>query len=81
MDGIVCGHIHSAEIREIAGITYYNDGDWVESCTALAEDAQGAMRIIDWAREVAAAEAAQAPSDEPVMDEATIAPETAERVA
>lgn len=51
LDGIVCGHIHSAEIRQIGGITYYNDGDWVESCTALAEDAQGNIRIIDWARE------------------------------
>jgi len=50
-DGIVCGHIHYAEIREIGGITYYNDGDWVESCTALAEDAKGHIAIIDWASE------------------------------
>jgi UDP-2,3-diacylglucosamine pyrophosphatase LpxH len=56
LDGIVCGHIHSAEIRDIGGITYYNDGDWVESCTALAEDAQGNIRIVDWARETAAAQ-------------------------
>jgi UDP-2,3-diacylglucosamine pyrophosphatase LpxH len=48
MDGVVCGHIHCAEIREFGGITYYNDGDWVESCTALVEDAQGQMAIIDW---------------------------------
>ena len=47
-DGIVCGHIHCAEIRQIGPITYYNDGDWVESCTALVEDADGAMRIVDW---------------------------------
>ena len=47
-DGIVCGHIHCAEIRQIGRITYYNDGDWVESCTALAEDASGLIRIIDW---------------------------------
>jgi len=53
LDGIVCGHIHSAEIRDIGGIAYYNDGDWVESCTALAEDAQGNITIIDWARECA----------------------------
>ncbi|MDP9057635.1 MAG: UDP-2,3-diacylglucosamine diphosphatase [Pseudomonadota bacterium] len=52
-DGIVCGHIHCAEIRTIGDITYYNDGDWVESCTALAEDATGVIRIIDWAREMA----------------------------
>ena len=51
LDGIVCGHIHCAEIRQIGDITYYNDGDWVESCTALAEDASGQIAIIDWARE------------------------------
>lgn len=51
MDGVVCGHIHSAEIREIGDITYYNDGDWVESCTALTEDSTGHIRIIDWAHE------------------------------
>ena len=55
LDGIVCGHIHCAEIREIGGITYYNDGDWVESCTALSEDADGTMHIIDWAAETASA--------------------------
>lgn len=48
MDGIVCGHIHSAEIRKIGNITYYNDGDWVESCTALVEDFSGAISIVDW---------------------------------
>lgn len=53
-DGVVCGHIHCAEIRQIGAITYYNDGDWVESCTALVEDSQGAMQIIDWAAEIAA---------------------------
>src|SRR6478736_3708368 len=36
-NGVVCGHIHSAEIRQIGDVTYYNDGDWVESCTALVE--------------------------------------------
>jgi UDP-2,3-diacylglucosamine pyrophosphatase LpxH len=47
--GVVCGHIHSAEIRQIGDVTYYNDGDWVESCTALVEHADGRMEIIDWA--------------------------------
>jgi len=54
VDGVVCGHIHSAEIREFGGVTYYNDGDWVESCTALVEHANGRMEIIDWAKRVAA---------------------------
>jgi UDP-2,3-diacylglucosamine pyrophosphatase LpxH len=49
LDGVVCGHIHSAEIRDIGGITYLNDGDWVESCSALAEHADGRIEIIDWA--------------------------------
>jgi UDP-2,3-diacylglucosamine pyrophosphatase LpxH len=48
-NGVVCGHIHSAEIRRIGDVTYYNDGDWVESCTALVEHADGRMEIIDWA--------------------------------
>jgi UDP-2,3-diacylglucosamine pyrophosphatase LpxH len=48
-DGVVCGHIHSAEIRQVGNVTYYNDGDWVESCTALVEHSEGRMEIINWA--------------------------------
>ena len=48
VDGVVCGHIHRAELREIDGIVYANDGDWVESLTALAEHADGRLEIIDW---------------------------------
>ena len=51
VDGVVCGHIHSAEIRQFGDITYYNDGDWVESCTALVEQADGTLAIIDWAEQ------------------------------
>jgi UDP-2,3-diacylglucosamine pyrophosphatase LpxH len=47
--GVVCGHIHHAELREIDGILYANDGDWVESLTALAEHADGRLEIIEWA--------------------------------
>jgi len=47
-DGVVCGHIHKAEIRDIGGILYCNDGDWVESLTALVEMHDGELRIIDW---------------------------------
>jgi UDP-2,3-diacylglucosamine pyrophosphatase LpxH len=49
IDGVICGHIHCAEIRQIGAITYYNDGDWVESCTALTEAKDGSMAILDWA--------------------------------
>ncbi len=48
-DGVVCGHIHHAEIREVDGIMYMNDGDWVESCTALVEHHDGHMELLDWA--------------------------------
>ena len=48
-DGVVCGHIHCAEVRQLGEVTYYNDGDWVESCTALVEHADGRMEIVDWA--------------------------------
>jgi UDP-2,3-diacylglucosamine pyrophosphatase LpxH len=51
VDGVVCGHIHHAEIREIDGVLYCNDGDWVESCTALVEDRSGRMSILRWAEE------------------------------
>ena len=52
MQGVVCGHIHHAELREIDGITYANDGDWVESLTALAEQADGRLEIVDWAEQM-----------------------------
>lgn len=44
--GVVCGHIHHAEIRDIDGILYCNDGDWVESCSALVEHADGRLKIL-----------------------------------
>lgn len=47
-DGIICGHIHHAAIRDIDGITYMNTGDFVESCTAIAEHADGRMEILHW---------------------------------
>jgi len=47
-DGVVCGHIHHAEIKRIGGILYCNDGDWVESCTALTEDSRGRLEIVRW---------------------------------
>ena len=53
VDGVVCGHIHPAEIRTIDGVMYCNDGDWVESCTALVEDFEGRLSIVHWADEVA----------------------------
>jgi UDP-2,3-diacylglucosamine pyrophosphatase LpxH len=50
-DGVICGHIHHAEIKDIDGIRYMNDGDWVESCTALVESYDGHWEIITWSKE------------------------------
>jgi UDP-2,3-diacylglucosamine pyrophosphatase LpxH len=58
VQGVVCGHIHHAELREIDGITYANDGDWVESLTALAEHADGRLEVIDWAAQMRSRRAA-----------------------
>lgn len=52
VDGVIAGHIHTAEMRDIEGIEYYNDGDWVEGCTALVEHYDGTMEILHWAEEM-----------------------------
>ena len=57
IDGVVAGHIHKAEMRTIQGVEYYNDGDWVEGCTALVEHYDGTMEILHWADEIAARDA------------------------
>jgi UDP-2,3-diacylglucosamine pyrophosphatase LpxH len=46
LQGVICGHIHRAEMREIAGILYCNTGDWVESCTALSESLDGTLELL-----------------------------------
>lgn len=48
LDGIICGHIHRAEITRIGGVLYCNDGDWVESCTTLTEDFDGRLMLLHW---------------------------------
>jgi predicted phosphodiesterase len=50
-DGVICGHIHHAEIKDIDGVVYMNDGDWVESCTALIEHWDGRWEIVTWIKE------------------------------
>ncbi|MGE5503131.1 MAG: UDP-2,3-diacylglucosamine diphosphatase [Actinomycetota bacterium] len=49
VDGVVCGHIHHPELRENDGCVYANCGDWVESCSALVEHADGRLEILHWA--------------------------------
>ena len=58
VDGVVCGHIHTAAIRDFEGLLYCNDGDWVESCTALVEDERGHLNILHWAEMTRAVEVA-----------------------
>ncbi|TZG25060.1 UDP-2,3-diacylglucosamine diphosphatase [Sphingomonas montanisoli] len=60
VDGVVCGHIHTAEIRPFGDVLYYNDGDWVEGCTALVEHFDGRMEILHWADEMEARKLAEA---------------------
>lgn len=48
VDGMICGHIHHAEIRPFDGVTYCNCGDWVESCTALVEHHDGTLELLRW---------------------------------
>ena len=50
VDGVICGHIHHAVIRNAGTLTYINCGDWIESCTAVAEHFDGRIEIIDWTR-------------------------------
>ena len=53
LDGVICGHIHVAALREEQGITYINCGDWVDSCTAVVEHADGRMELVRWAEPMA----------------------------
>jgi len=47
-DGVICGHIHTPEIKSVNGIVYMNDGDWVESCSALVENYSGGWELVYW---------------------------------
>jgi len=53
LDGVICGHIHWAAIKEVGGLTYVNCGDWVDSCTAIVEHHDGRLELIDWDGEIA----------------------------
>ncbi|MEL6818428.1 MAG: UDP-2,3-diacylglucosamine diphosphatase [Pseudomonadota bacterium] len=50
LDGVICGHIHHAAMKDCNGVRYINTGDWVESCTAIAEDEHGELHLIDWSQ-------------------------------
>lgn len=51
LEGVISGHIHRAASKTINGVEYWNCGDWVESCTAIVEDENGNMSVVEWAEE------------------------------
>ena len=61
VDGVICGHIHAAAIKDVDGLRYVNCGDWVDSCTAIVEHPDGRLELIEWAK----ARPAQAPVPAP----------------
>jgi UDP-2,3-diacylglucosamine pyrophosphatase LpxH len=66
-DGVVCGHIHRANLERIEGVLYCNTGDWVESCTALVESAAGELRLVRWPHD---AQPTRGPAAQPVAEAA-----------
>ncbi|MHB1897223.1 MAG: UDP-2,3-diacylglucosamine diphosphatase [Metallibacterium sp.] len=64
-DGAICGHIHYGHVRRIEGVLYLNDGDWVEHCTALTEDAHGRFELLHWSERPATLGAAGCGADAP----------------
>jgi UDP-2,3-diacylglucosamine pyrophosphatase LpxH len=62
LDGVICGHIHCASIKQIGSVTYINCGDWVDSCTAIVEHHDGRMELVDWGH------AAAPPTSRPVAE-------------
>lgn len=68
VNGVICGHIHHATITDFDNIQYVNCGDWVESCTAIAEDRNGKLHLIDWSAVMKSRQAAQARSPRPLSD-------------
>jgi UDP-2,3-diacylglucosamine pyrophosphatase LpxH len=74
VDGVLCGHIHTAAVRQIQGVTYYNAGDWVESCTAIVERYDGTMELLHLGQTVSVVPKMETPEG-PV----SLSTETAER--
>lgn len=72
LDGVICGHIHWAAIRQIDGLTYVNCGDWVDSCTAILEHFDGRLELVHWTQ--AATSAADAFAGSEARPDATAIP-------
>ena len=72
MDGVICGHIHRANDVMIDGVRYINDGDFVESCTALLEDETGSLKILPWKTAATEARIDQIINSIPTIDSSVI---------
>lgn len=64
LDGVICGHIHWAAIRDVDGLIYVNCGDWVDSCTAIVEHLDGRLELVRWGEQPLAALPAPALAEE-----------------
>ncbi len=67
VDGVLCGHIHTVAAREIQGISYYNTGDWVESCTAIVEHYDGNLEVLKFRTDLSDGRIAS-PAEEDALD-------------
>ena len=81
VDGVICGHIHAAAIKELDGIRYLNCGDWVDSCTAIVEHTDGRMELIEWGVQAPPAQRDGATDAEPETAPATGRALSAPRIA
>jgi UDP-2,3-diacylglucosamine pyrophosphatase LpxH len=70
VDGVLCGHIHTASVRKIGAIDYFNTGDWVESCSAVVEHYDGRMELVRPGKSVPAADFASEAAREPALETA-----------
>jgi UDP-2,3-diacylglucosamine pyrophosphatase LpxH len=76
VDGVICGHIHAAAVRDIDGLVYINCGDWVDSCTAIVEHFDGRMELVKWltaARRATAEVEVESPPFQPISTSAQTA--------
>jgi UDP-2,3-diacylglucosamine pyrophosphatase LpxH len=67
-DGVICGHIHKAEVKDIGGVVYGNCGDWVESLSALVEHTDGRLEVVYWTSQASAAAAPATIAAQPVRE-------------
>lgn len=70
LDGVICGHIHTAALRKVENITYINCGDWVDSCTAVVEHLDGRMELVRWVPEARTASEAEGKVEQLYMADA-----------